>query len=308
VNPKPHLDYHFEKIKRLSGGRKAVTVCIAGINQSNPQPYIIAACDRKISFYGGADSAEGSMKISGINKDWSVMFSGPVSPMTSMIDAITERTKKLRSMGYRQFSRICRETYRNERESLIENEVLGDYDIDTYDEYIALGRSADKLDIALHDSVRRKIKDEEEGWSLLFAGFDKNRQAHIFTLTEFGKITYCDKVGFAAIGSGYWRASVALSSYPFTRLLPFSHAVFGILAAKFAAESADGVGDETILTVLEPQMVSAPVFWDHTVISLKRLWEQLPRFPGEEATKTIWQELSGFQNFGWLKNPKEIKS
>src|SRR5882757_8502852 len=112
---------------------KAVTVCIAGINQSNPQPYIIAACDRKISFFGGWASAEGTaMKMTGIGKNWTVMFSGPTSPMTALVDAIYERTKKLRPMGFRQFARFCREVYREERKPLIESELLGEYDIDTY--------------------------------------------------------------------------------------------------------------------------------------------------------------------------------
>lgn len=293
--------------KRLSAGGKAVTVCIAGINQANPQRYIIAATDRKISFYGGADSAEGvAMKIAGIHKNWTVMLSGQVSPMTAMVDAIIEKTKRVRAMDLRQFSRLCRSVYRNERKPLLENEVLANYDIETYTEYVSLSRSTDPVDRDLYSKVKEKIEETESEWGLLFAGFDKHGQAHLFTI-EGGKVTYLDKVGFAAIGSGAWRARVALSSYRFVRPLPFSQAIFGILAAKFSAEAADGVGDDTILTVLEPEMVGSPVFWDHTIDALRRLWLGLPRFPNE-AEKTIWEALNDFQQSGYLSRGREPKS
>jgi hypothetical protein len=132
--PKP---YRGPKPPRLPKG-KSVTVCIAGLNYSNPQPFIIAACDRKVSFFGGWTSAEGvAMKLRGLNKDWAVMFAGPVSPMVALIDAIRERVEKLKPTTFRPFARICREVYREERKSLIESEVLVDYDIDNYAEYEA---------------------------------------------------------------------------------------------------------------------------------------------------------------------------
>src|SRR5215469_10740507 len=139
ISPKPSPK-PYPKPQRLPK-RKAVTVCIAGINHSNPQPYIIAACDRKLSLYGGWLSTEGAVKISGINKDWSVMFSGPISSMTALIDAIKEKTERLRATEYRPFARLCREVYMAERKPLIESEVLADYDIDTYAEYVALRKS-----------------------------------------------------------------------------------------------------------------------------------------------------------------------
>jgi len=142
---------------------------------------------------------------------------------------------------------------------------------------------------------------------LLFAGFDKERRAHIFTITECGKINFYDRIGYAAIGSGSWRALVALSNYSFRRNLDLSKAIFGIAAAKFAAEAADGVGEETILTVLEPRRRTSPVFMDHRVENLKEIWQEIPRFPGNEAVEEIWKELTNFQEYGWLCKNKPLK-
>lgn len=280
-----------------------MTVCIAGINRSNPQSFIIAACDRKVSFFGGWASAEGvAMKISGVNKDWTVMFSGPVSPMTAIVDAIKEKAEKTKMMDMRPFAYLCRSIYREERKRLIESEILGDYDVDTYSEYVSLR----KTDAQFHSEITKRIRDVEQDWSLLFAGFDKVRRAHIFTIQESGKIGFCDAHGFAAIGSGAWRALLTLSSYPFKRELPLSHSIFGIASAKFASEVADGVGKETILTILEPRTTAAPVFTELGVTRLRKMWEELPRFP-KEATTNVWQELEEFQRLGWLGKNKPLK-
>lgn len=267
-----------------------MTVCIAGINHAPWGPVIITACDRKIAF-GSYFSAEGvAMKITGINRDWSLMFAGHISPLVPLVEAIKERMQKRKTESIRQFARECSAVYKAERPSLIENEVLGDYDIRTYDEYVAFSRSADKLDLALHDKLKEKIKEAEENWNLLFAGFDSTKKPHIFVICEGGKIQYCDTEGFAAIGSGGWRSLVALSSYQFNRSLPFSQAVFGIAAAKFAAESAEGVGEKTILAVLEPDTETSPVWSEMRMRELKTHWAQLPRFP-KEAEAEVWQGI-----------------
>jgi hypothetical protein len=136
---------------------------------------------------------------------------------------------------------------------------------------------------------------------LLFAGFDKGRRAHIFSITECGRITFHDAVGYAAIGGGALRALLSVSALPFAKRLPLSLGIWGILAAKFAAESADGVGEETVLTILEPCTRSSPVFDEYQIKKLRTMWENLPRFPsGDEPAKRISGQLTMFQTFGFL--------
>jgi hypothetical protein len=82
---------------------------------------------------------------------------------------------------------------------------------------------------------------------------------------------------------------VALSSYEFNRWLPFSEAVFGIAAAKFAAETgAEGVGEETDLVLIEPGTKSHPVMSGVRMDKLRKLWKKLPRFP-KEAEAEVWK-------------------
>jgi len=298
--PEPRKKLFPSPKKRLSSRRKAVTVCIAGINYSQPSPIIIVACDRKISFFGGYFTAEGiAMKVTGINRNWSLMCAGPTSPLVPLVEAIKEGMAKQKATGgVRRFARQCSTIYNAERPELIEREVLVDYGIDTYAEYLDTKKSEPQL----YAAITEKIKEEEEKWSLLFAGFDSKKQPHIFVVSERGRIQYCDTEGFAAIGSGGWRSLVALSSYQFKRNLPFSQAVFGIAAAKFAAESeAEGVGKETILAILEPKTKASPVMSDRRMDSLKALWSNLPRFP-KEAEAEVWDGINEMTFIPEVKN------
>lgn len=265
-----------------------MTVCIAGINHHFQEPVIIAACDRKISFAGGYFSAEGiAMKIKGINNNWSVMTAGDVSPMVPIVEAIQERTKRLNTKAVRQFALECSQAYQQERRTIIENEVLVNYDIENYADYRALKKSEPDMYLAISEEIKKK----EEGWELLIVGFDKLKGPHIFVIGEHGRIQYCDTEGFAAIGSGGWRALVALSSYPFKRNLPFTEAIFSVMAAKFAAESQSyGVGEETIVALLERNQRASPVMSDFLVKTLRKLWHGLPRLP-EGAKEEIISDL-----------------
>ena len=93
---------------------------------------------------------------------------------------------------------------------------------------------------------------QEQEWNLLFTGFDQTGRPHIFVITEFGKIQYCDTQAFAVIGSGTWAAQYTLTRSGFNKNLSRGDAAYALLAAKFAAESADGVGENTAFMIFKP--------------------------------------------------------
>jgi hypothetical protein len=196
-----------------------------------------------------------------------------------MIDAIQEAGKKSKEKDLRKFARLCARAYRAEREKIIEDEVLPDYDLATYPEYLALKT----VEPQLFDTIGTKIKEAEEGWHLLFCGFDDKRKPHLFVISGRGKIQYCDTPGFAAIGSGSWAAYIALASYPYNTSMTRERAAYCLLAAKFASESAEGVGRETVLHVMEPGLSYSTFIMDETVNSVRDKWRTLPRLPDGAA-------------------------
>ncbi len=221
-----------------------MTICAAVSNHGS----IIIVSDTKLTFFGGSISAEGiADKQRMVNDDWEVLFAGDVSTLTPMLEAIVETGKKVGRMSLRQFARLCAKTYREERERIIEDEILPEYDIATYNEYLSLKLSDPKL----FEAIASKIEEAQEKWQLLFCGFDRLKHPHLFVISGRGKIEYCDTQSFAAIGSGAWAAYVALASYPYRSFLNQDEAAYCLLAAKFAAESAEGVGEQTNLVVMD---------------------------------------------------------
>lgn len=263
--------------------RKSVTICAAGINGLS----IIAISDTKLSFFGGSISGEGmAHKARDLTKNWTVMFAGDVSTLTPLLDAVEEAAKENDGDDLRHFARTCAHAYKKERENIIEDEVLQDYDLKTYAEYLALKQS----NPTLFDAISTKIHDVEEGWNLLFCGFI-GKMPHIFVISHRGKIQYCDTEGFAAIGTGAWAASVSLVSHPYSKGLVQSEAAYCLLVAKFAAESAEGVGAETTLRVLRAGDTWASFLGNEIMEKTKTKWKSLPRIP-EGISDALQSELT----------------
>jgi 20S proteasome alpha/beta subunit len=254
-----------------------LTVCIAGIHEGDKGICIVTASDKRVSMFGGWFSGDDmAMKITPIHDDWTVMISGELSPMVPIVDAIREKLATIKSVALRPFATACSEAYRGERQHIIENEILVDHEIDTYAEFRSL-RATNK---ELFDTITSEIQKREEGWSLLFAGFDKNKEPHLFVISERGKIQYCDSIGFAAIGSGQWRALVELSSYEFNRYMDMTETLYGILSAKYSAESADGVGDKTTIAFLRAGVKEIEQFPEEEEFDLKyNCWKGRPKVP-----------------------------
>jgi 20S proteasome alpha/beta subunit len=261
-----------------------VTICAAAINQTSESPHcIIAVCDRKLSV--GQISAEGiAWKVQTIHPKWKVMGAGPTSPLVALTDAVKVAVASAKYENLRSFARLCSRAYREERQHIIETDILSEHDVNSYSEYQTL-KSQDRT---FFDALTAEIKKAEQEWNLLFLGFDKVDRPHLFVITEYGKIQYCDMEGFAAIGSGAWAFWAALSQFGFNRNIPRGQAMYGMLAAKFAAESAEGVGRQTVFMIVKPsdrleRMV--PGLLPKDIKEVRAGWQELPRIPTGMAGK-----------------------
>jgi 20S proteasome alpha/beta subunit len=293
------------KLKRLPK-RKAVTVCIGALHITNQQNAIIVATDTKMTFYGGYFSADGvTSKIVNIHDDWMTMISGNSSAQALIVDALIRNAKRLKKNTLRDFALLCSKTYRGVREAVIENEILLDHDLNSFQEYTALKES----DREVYDTVTAKIHDEEQLWSFLVVGFDQQERPHLFVLGEKGKIQYCDMQGFATVGSGEFRAMVALSSPAYRRNSRLGECMCHVLAAKFAAESAEGVGQETFCAVLKPsQGRYLPILSDGAIANVRAELAKLPKFP-KDCPKYMEDHLAVTEGLseGWEEAEKARK-
>lgn len=300
MNPKPQRE-------RLSRG-KAVTICAAAIQQKNyaSTATINIVFDQQLTLGGGVLSSDNSVwKMRKINNKWFVLFSGDTSSLFALRDAVIDSAQYETKTEVRKFARICSKAFREERKLIVETDILAKYDIESYAAYLALKEDHRPF----FDAITKEISKTEEDWSLLFAGFDDIDQPHIFVISGFGKIQFCDIEGYAAIGSGFWTAMTALADYPYIKHLPPGEAIYSLLAAKFAAEVADGVGESTAFLMFraDNRNRSIPGLRPPAIDEIRKKWEKLPRIP-DGVAETLEEELPNAFRFRFaLPRPRKKK-
>jgi hypothetical protein len=85
---------------------------------------------------------------------------------------------------------------------------------------------------------------------LLVGGFDARHRPHLFTIDQATVIETHDRPPFAAIGSGEHLAMKSMDRQRLSAATTLADAVHGVLKAKQAAESANGVGRATFIVTL----------------------------------------------------------
>ena len=121
----------------------------------------------------------------------------------------------------------------------------------------------------------------DENLNALFVGFRAN-EPHLFVISGPGNITYCDAQGYAAIGSGAFAAQMSLERHPYDRNKPMAECIYAVIAAKFAAESADGVGPDSAVYVYNSkarQKMRTLSLKPERLEELKQQWKDLPKIP-----------------------------
>ncbi len=272
-----------------------MTICIAGMHESKERDVIVAVFDRRLTTLGGAHSSErNAWKMRGMGGKWAALISGHVSEMTAIADAVKMGTAKLPRGKWREYSRSCANFYRDERKRLIESQILIDYDINSYREYVSLRKNYREL----FDSIGDKVREFDQNLSLLMCGFDSADKPHIFSITGAGHIEYCDLIGHGEVGSGSFAATVSLDRSSYDKWKPLEDCIYWVLAAKFAAESADGVGPETAMLVFTPNSPpgAGEFFLSEEIEELRNKWNEMSRIP-DGATAII---TNGLKEFNWL--------
>ena len=255
-----------------------LTVCISGIHEVGPDRLIIAMFDRRLTTLGGWHSQDGSVwKMRTVAKGWWALMAGNSSEITAMGYALQEGLKGAKDKNFLQFARRCVKVYKEERKSLVETEVLSNYDVDSYLEYRAL-RGSDR---DFYDSVTRKIEEFDQTLCCMLCGFEKDKTPHIFVISGPGTLSFCDAQEFGVVGAGAAAAHFSLDKHPYSKRKPLGECIFAILAAKFSAEAAEGVGPDSVLMVFEPMppWKAQNRMRNEVLEYYKEKWKALPKVP-----------------------------
>jgi hypothetical protein len=227
-----------------------------------------------------------AIKFTSIGNRWVAMFAGnDISPVVPIFKTVRNSARLLTDETLEEIVDLFRTAIRKESTKRAEAIVLSRFDLDM-SEFRREGLA--NLGSELFTRLAYEIEQISLDLTFLVYGFEgtQNPKPHIFSINGSGEVSYYDIGGFWAIGSGQTSALGALfglrSSVTYKEL---PDALYLLAKAKFSAESALGVGKETIAFVLQ---ADSERYLVHTaeMQKIKVVWEasrgpDVP--PGAEA-------------------------
>jgi hypothetical protein len=212
-----------------------------------------------------------------VQTGWSAQIAGAITECGTILkDPSMKHDFGAENASLGDVQRVFLEAYRRQRIAVVEAKLLAPYGL-SLNQFMKQGRNM--FNERDHENLIDEIKKETLDAEFLVSGFDAKKEPHIFGVCDPGQATDYDKMGFWAIGSGTHSAlgMMFAQKYNVQESLPLC--LYKVLAAKFAAESAEGVGKETVVYVLNP---AAPLpLWLNAeeVSSLRNRYEALKRVP-----------------------------
>jgi hypothetical protein len=256
-----------------------VTVCIAALANSGKS--LVLVTDSKVAF--GEFSADGA-----IQKSVPIAFGQAIEVAgndVAKFGAIINRTKARLALlpddlNTDEAAEIVFEECKRERDRIAEAKILNKHGFDK----TFRTRGKELCTSELFYDLHTKLEQVTLSLDFMISGFDAKGVAHIrFTNCETPPEDY-DALGFYAIGSGA-PAAMASLSYAVEHFILSAHSevgdvVYHAMAAKFMAESATDVGQDTFVVVMHLEKGEE----DHTVCRF------MPVLGGDEYVKQRWKD------------------
>jgi hypothetical protein len=165
--------------------------------------------------------------------------------------------------------------WRRERVHRAETIVLAPFNL-TLQEFIRDGRSLFG-DSGFAD-IRVRIETESKfSLEIIVAGYDDRSRPRLFKIDDTGIASEWTRIGFVAIGSGATMATTSLVLANYQTNLAESEALYELCAAKFVAESAPGVGKETLVSAHRVANSASAFFVDPNIDPIRRIWHEQGR-------------------------------
>lgn len=243
----------------------SMTVCIA--SRTAEDSYVLVS-DMMLSIDYASGDWMGT-KQRGIGKRWRAMMAGnDVSQATPILDSVAERVYGSDG-SLREVAKVFEDEFSAQRRSVAEAKILSPYGLTIAE----LLKSRESLGDTLFNQLSYQVSAERLDVEFLVAGFDEDGAFHLFGVSDPGVISYWDLPGFWAIGSGATAALGSLFNSGHTRYKNTHSALYNLCSAKFAAESATGVGKGTAVGVFYQDRRFA-VMMGSELDPIRKLWEK----------------------------------
>jgi 20S proteasome alpha/beta subunit len=220
-----------------------VTVCIATYCLGpKGEPMVIGACDRMLT--GEFMEFEPRFsKIHNLTPNIVALIAGDTAAQSSI--CVGAHEAKPRSVG--EAAEIFSAELAKHNRKQAERKILAPlgFTMRTFFEKQA------HLSPEFVDDILRQIRSERADVHTIVCGTD-GKGAHIYTIDDFGRLSYSNSVGFSAVGVGAWHAQSQLMFAKYDPAWSFTHALLVTYIAKRRAEVTPGVGVDTDLFFIAP--------------------------------------------------------
>ncbi len=222
--------------------------------------------------------------------DWLFVFAGTLGNADLIMEEIRhEAATTSDKLSREKIQSTLRRAYKGRQSQWAADRNLAPYDIEM-EEFKKNGLKifGDKIFADLDYSIRQDVPNFNE--QVIVTGWGKSDMAAMIYIcnAEGGQSRSLD--GFAAIGSGTNVATTTLMLLGCARHLPFEYALYAVAAAKFSAESCEGVGKTTAMVVThkrksgdDPKRAAFHIIQPSKIEELRTLWETYskPKIPDE---------------------------
>lgn len=227
-----------------------MTICIAAcaVDKATGKNFIVTVSDTKLTT-GMYSQDVAAMKLKRVHKHWAAMIAGKFGQHNPIVMAITRELKAESHPSLGTVADACSRVYVEEAKRMAEEAILAKYGL-TMDAFI---KSRHDIGDSLFEKTWGEISRIQVGCDLLICGFDQ-AGPHILCVSNPTSenpsfVTYYDSPGFAAIGTGYYLAESTLYAFKQSVVTSLDQTIYHATTAKFIAESASDVGEQTFMLI-----------------------------------------------------------
>ena len=281
----------------------SMTCCIAALCDNRKA--IVLAADKMIGL-GMIESEPDIRKIHRLSKDWWLMFAGnDISPVFDVIDQAKKQLSSGKPASVNEVAGVVEKAFRGKRADLAEAMYLTPRGW-TMAQFNHSG-SVSVISGPMRTTIEESIQSYLFPVSLIVAGFDKNKQGHIFSLEDDyysgnrGAARRHDIPGFHSIGSGSHGATYMMTFRKASPSVPIREMLYYVAEGKYYGEFAGGVGLRTDLYIIRPGAAHIKIKEDAVDDKLMNLCDRLQ--PHRLDRKAI-EILNSFQGERMRTVPK----
>jgi hypothetical protein len=261
-------------IKRLSGRRTAVTVCVAALAADFKA--IVCVADKALSYGDFIQWDSDGSKIVKINPSGTLLlFSGQEMPISKVTGALNAKGKQLWWKDRNTIIQTCEDEFKLVLDRIIDSKFLAP----------RLLKREDYIKAVTGPGINEHMKDLAEqiakfelDCDVLVCGFDMMETPFILSLESPGIVTDMTMTGFHGIGCG---AEKAISRFLFAehkRTHSIERTLFDAFDAKAFSEMSQGVGYEWDAVVILPNNGFHDVP-EHIKKLIEKVWGKATRSP-----------------------------